>query len=213
MDTKSIVLVVKDILEQDVKAVRRDSMENQKRKVSTIFQQTTMILTKDYPHFRYCYIYTGDYCKSCECSGNINTDEPESCDSVTGECLRCLNNTYGTACNLCAPGFYGDAIKLKDCQCKICMPLLLTKQIYLTAEVFIFPIKLAFAMNWERSTVTHTLELVIATIMSLAISVIVAKKITMASILVWAASHVTAPFHQTVLNVMITRAIVDVSRV
>lgn len=28
----------------------------------------------------------------------------------------CLNNTSGQACNLCAPGFYGDAIKLKDCQ-------------------------------------------------------------------------------------------------
>lgn len=62
----------------------------------------------------------GDFCKLCECSGNIDAHEVESCDSVTGECLRCLNNTYGTACNLCAPGFYGDAIKLKDCQSCIC---------------------------------------------------------------------------------------------
>lgn len=34
--------------------------------------------------------------------------------------MRCLNNTYGQACNLCAPGFYGDAIKLKDCQSCVC---------------------------------------------------------------------------------------------
>lgn len=62
----------------------------------------------------------GEYCKLCECSGNIDTDEPGSCDSVNGECLQCLNNTYGTACNLCAPGYYGDAVKLKDCQSCIC---------------------------------------------------------------------------------------------
>ena len=60
----------------------------------------------------------GDYCRPCECSGNINPDDPGSCDSVTGECLRCLNNTFGMACNLCAPGYFGDAIHLKDCQSK-----------------------------------------------------------------------------------------------
>lgn len=34
-----------------------------------------------------------------------------------------MNNTYGEACNLCAPGFYGDAIERKDCRtcsCKQC---------------------------------------------------------------------------------------------
>lgn len=65
----------------------------------------------------------GDYCKPCECSGNINPLEPGSCDTITGECLRCLNNTSGTACNLCAPGFYGDAIKLKNCQSCDCEDL------------------------------------------------------------------------------------------
>lgn len=58
----------------------------------------------------------GETCKLCECSGNINPNDPGSCDSVTGECLKCQNNTFGTACNYCAPGYYGDAIKLKDCQ-------------------------------------------------------------------------------------------------
>nr|CAD7256718.1 unnamed protein product [Timema shepardi] len=58
----------------------------------------------------------GDYCRPCQCSGNINPEDPGSCDSVTGDCLRCLNNTFGTACNLCAPGFFGDAVELKDCK-------------------------------------------------------------------------------------------------
>lgn len=30
--------------------------------------------------------------------------------------MKCLNNTHGRACNLCAPGYYGDAVKLKDCR-------------------------------------------------------------------------------------------------
>lgn len=58
----------------------------------------------------------GDYCKPCQCSGNINPEDPSSCDTVTGNCLRCLNNTFGEACALCAPGFFGDAVNLKDCQ-------------------------------------------------------------------------------------------------
>jgi laminin, alpha 3/5 len=64
--------------------------------------------------------YEGDYCKPCECSGNIDPLKPGSCDSVSGECLQCLNNTSGTACNLCAPGYYGDAVLLKDCKSCIC---------------------------------------------------------------------------------------------
>ncbi|KAL0902126.1 hypothetical protein ABMA27_000070 [Loxostege sticticalis] len=63
---------------------------------------------------------TGDYCKPCNCSGNINTDDPSSCDSITGDCLKCVNNTAGAACNLCAPGFYGDAIFSKNCTACIC---------------------------------------------------------------------------------------------
>jgi len=62
----------------------------------------------------------GEICKLCECSGNIDPSQPGACDTVTGECIHCLNNTYGTACNLCAPGFYGDAVLLKDCKSCIC---------------------------------------------------------------------------------------------
>lgn len=63
-------------------------------------------------------MYTDDYCKLCDCSGNINPEDPASCDSVTGECTKCLNNTAGESCQLCAPGYFGDAISLKDCQSK-----------------------------------------------------------------------------------------------
>lgn len=61
-----------------------------------------------------------DFCRPCECSGNIDTNDIGSCDSITGSCLQCLHNTYGQACNLCAPGFYGDAVELKDCQSCLC---------------------------------------------------------------------------------------------
>ncbi|XP_057663543.1 laminin subunit alpha [Diorhabda carinulata] len=62
----------------------------------------------------------GDYCKPCQCSGNINPRDPSSCDTVTGACLKCLNNTYGEQCAQCAPTFFGDAVGLKDCQPCIC---------------------------------------------------------------------------------------------
>ncbi|XP_034839290.1 laminin subunit alpha [Maniola hyperantus] len=62
----------------------------------------------------------GDYCKPCNCSGNINTEDPGSCDSITGNCLKCVNNTAGAACNLCAPGFFGDAIFSKNCTACVC---------------------------------------------------------------------------------------------
>lgn len=62
----------------------------------------------------------GDYCKPCECSGNIDTNQVGSCDSFTGQCLQCLNNTYGEACNLCAPGYFGDAVERKDCRSCVC---------------------------------------------------------------------------------------------
>ncbi|XP_034231739.1 laminin subunit alpha isoform X3 [Thrips palmi] len=62
----------------------------------------------------------GDYCKPCVCNNNIDPSDANSCDSVTGECMTCLNNTFGESCQYCAPGFYGDAIIRKDCQGCIC---------------------------------------------------------------------------------------------
>lgn len=68
-------------------------------------------------------IFLDSTCQPCNCSGNINPQDPESCDSVDGTCLKCLNNTFGEACSLCAPFFFGDAVLLKDCRqcnCKSC---------------------------------------------------------------------------------------------
>ncbi|XP_024619438.1 laminin subunit alpha-1 [Neophocaena asiaeorientalis asiaeorientalis] len=62
----------------------------------------------------------GDSCVPCNCSGNVDPLEARSCDSVTGECLRCLGNTDGPHCERCAYGFYGDAVTAKNCRACEC---------------------------------------------------------------------------------------------
>ncbi|XP_037773880.1 laminin subunit alpha-like, partial [Penaeus monodon] len=57
-----------------------------------------------------------DKCRPCECNENIEVEDPFACDDITGRCLNCLNNTYGDSCERCAPGFYGDAVTLKNCE-------------------------------------------------------------------------------------------------
>ncbi|TMS01191.1 hypothetical protein E3U43_004233 [Larimichthys crocea] len=58
----------------------------------------------------------GGACARCECNGNVDVREAGHCDTVTGECLRCLGNTAGRHCEVCQPGHYGDAVHAKDCQ-------------------------------------------------------------------------------------------------
>uniref|UniRef100_A0A671TW87 Laminin, alpha 1 n=1 Tax=Sparus aurata TaxID=8175 RepID=A0A671TW87_SPAAU len=58
----------------------------------------------------------GRTCVRCECHGNVNVSEAGHCDIITGECLRCLGNTAGRQCEVCQPGYYGDAVHAKDCQ-------------------------------------------------------------------------------------------------
>lgn len=65
----------------------------------------------------------GDTCKPCNCNNNIDPSNPEACDSQTGICTTCLNNTFGPACEICAPGFYGDAVSKKDCKTCSCDPV------------------------------------------------------------------------------------------
>ena len=48
----------------------------------------------------------GRGCKMCECNNNIDMNDPEACDSVTGECKNCLYNTKGRHCEECEWGFY-----------------------------------------------------------------------------------------------------------
>ncbi|TSK16092.1 Laminin subunit alpha-1 [Bagarius yarrelli] len=58
----------------------------------------------------------GQKCSVCECNENVDPSEPGYCDSVTGECLKCVRHTAGRHCERCADGYYGDAIIAKNCQ-------------------------------------------------------------------------------------------------
>ncbi|KAF7654077.1 hypothetical protein LDENG_00074820, partial [Lucifuga dentata] len=58
----------------------------------------------------------GGSCVRCKCSGNADIREAGHCDAVTGACLLCLNNTAGRHCEVCQPGYYGDAVQAKNCQ-------------------------------------------------------------------------------------------------
>ncbi|XP_045890431.1 multiple epidermal growth factor-like domains protein 9 [Micropterus dolomieu] len=54
-------------------------------------------------------------CVPCDCSGNADPKGPaQICHPDTGHCLRCINNTTGPQCELCAPGFIGDG-KAHNC--------------------------------------------------------------------------------------------------
>ncbi|XP_014673412.1 PREDICTED: laminin subunit alpha-like [Priapulus caudatus] len=57
----------------------------------------------------------GGACVRCECNDNLDLSTPEPCDTATGECLSCGNDTGGPACSRCVPGYYGDAIIAKNC--------------------------------------------------------------------------------------------------
>ncbi|XP_019743054.1 laminin subunit alpha-1 [Hippocampus comes] len=64
----------------------------------------------------------GGSCVRCRCNGNVDAEEAGHCHNVTGECLRCRNNTAGRHCEICAAGFYGDAVHRKnctDCDCHV----------------------------------------------------------------------------------------------
>ncbi|XP_032149235.1 laminin subunit alpha-1 [Sapajus apella] len=62
----------------------------------------------------------GKPCVPCDCSGNVDPEEAGHCDSVTGECLKCLGNTDGAHCERCADGFFGDAVTAKNCRACEC---------------------------------------------------------------------------------------------
>ncbi|KAM9296559.1 laminin subunit alpha-5 [Gastrophryne carolinensis] len=62
----------------------------------------------------------GSSCLPCNCNGNSDPNMLFSeCDPLFGTCSGCMYNTAGQHCELCAPGFYGDAIIAKNCtRCK-----------------------------------------------------------------------------------------------
>ena len=63
----------------------------------------------------------GSRCTNCSCSNNTDLSQTGNCNRTTGECLICLNNSAGFECELCAPGYFGDALSdtCVPCECNI----------------------------------------------------------------------------------------------
>ncbi|XP_051961295.1 laminin subunit alpha-5-like [Xyrauchen texanus] len=65
----------------------------------------------------------GSTCQLCNCNGNSDPNALFSdCHPLTGECQSCMHNSAGPHCEICAPGFYGDAITAKNCTKCNCFP-------------------------------------------------------------------------------------------
>ena len=52
----------------------------------------------------------GKPCQKCICNNNIDLNVTGNCDTRNGNCLKCINNTTGNQCQVCADRFYGDAV-------------------------------------------------------------------------------------------------------
>lgn len=55
-------------------------------------------------------------CRRCECNGKGLPVEGRVCDTVTGQCLSCADNTGGDNCEYCVDGFYQPADMQESCQ-------------------------------------------------------------------------------------------------
>ncbi|XP_051880562.1 laminin subunit alpha-2 [Pristis pectinata] len=58
----------------------------------------------------------GGSCQPCQCNSNLDLSVPGSCNTLTGECLRCIEGITGQFCDECADGFFGDAVSARSCQ-------------------------------------------------------------------------------------------------
>ncbi|XP_028622252.1 laminin subunit alpha-2 [Grammomys surdaster] len=64
----------------------------------------------------------GGSCQPCHCNDNLDFSIPGTCDSLSGSCLICKPGTTGRYCELCADGYFGDAVDAKNCQPCRCNP-------------------------------------------------------------------------------------------
>ncbi|CAG9764671.1 unnamed protein product [Ceutorhynchus assimilis] len=59
-------------------------------------------------------------CQPCDCNQNIDPNAIGNCDTTTGECLRCIYSTGEYNCDVCLPGYFGNALVLPKGDCKKC---------------------------------------------------------------------------------------------
>lgn len=85
---------------------------------------SSQVLTDEIFHLRCAEGYFGQpsvpggSCQPCQCNDNLDFSIPGSCDSLSGSCLICKPGTTGRYCELCADGYFGDAVDAKNCQRK-----------------------------------------------------------------------------------------------
>ena len=56
------------------------------------------------------YQNNGGACTACECN-----ERAETCNTTTGFCIDCEENTAGMECDICGPGYFGNPM-IEACQ-------------------------------------------------------------------------------------------------